>query len=581
MAIDYLSALNTKGSGLNITQIVDSLTEADVAPKKDSLNKQITKKNTQISALAEVVSDLSSLKTDVSALANTTQLAPTSANSGLSIKVSDSAIAQTFTADVKVEALATAQTLHFSNSNFDTPTAEVGSGTLKLNLGTWSTDGSTFDSTTNATTQQTFNVPDGTTLTGLANLLNGLTGVTASVLNVGGSSNDLYAIVVKSELGESNALNIEITSPCGVSGSKTSLASFDTNPGGSYGVNGVGSAGESNAVHKVAAADAHLKIDGVSVKRNSNTITDIFAGYTLTANSTPVDSSDNAVSFRVQSSLDVDNAYRALDTLVDSINITKSLFSQLTDRELEGALADDPVVSSIERQLEKFFSGGVTGYFSSDVYMSELGVSTNRDGSISLSESKFRTAMAVEPSSTVAGGSRLFNAVFNSSVYSDNSLLQVEKSSYVEPKAGVYIYAQSGSPPAATIDGSATGISTYNAANTFFTSTQTNTAGLKITPSSTAAISGAKIFVGTSILDQLSTYINNITASSGDLATRESTLGNQLSDYEVELADIEAKTDGIRDRYMSQFAAMESAVTSLKGTGDYLTNMIDSWNSDN
>jgi flagellar hook-associated protein 2 len=44
MAIDYLSALNTKGSGLNITQIVDSLVEADVAPKKDSLNKQITEK---------------------------------------------------------------------------------------------------------------------------------------------------------------------------------------------------------------------------------------------------------------------------------------------------------------------------------------------------------------------------------------------------------------------------------------------------------------------------------------------------------------------------------------------------------
>jgi flagellar hook-associated protein 2 len=582
MAIDYLSALNTKGSGLNITQIVDSLVEADVAPKKDSLNKQITEKNTQISALAEVVSDLSSLKADISALANTTQLAPTSANSGLSIQVTDSAIAKTFTSDVKVEALATSQTLHFSNSNFDSPTAEVGSGTLKLNLGTWSSNGTSFDSSTNATTEQTFNVPDGTTLTGLANLLDGLTGVTASVLNVGGSSADLYAIVVKSELGESNALNIEIASPGAVSGTKTSLASLDTNPGGSYGVNGVGAAGESNAVHKVAAVDAHLKIDGVSVKRNTNTIDDIFDGYTLTANSTPVDSSDNAVSFRVQSSLDVDNAYRALDTLVDSINITKKLFSDLTDRELDGALADDPVVSSIERQLDKFFSGGVPGFFSTNVYMSELGVSTNRDGSISLSETKFRTAMDVEPSSTVAGGSRLFNAVFNSSVYSDNSLLKIEKSSYVEPKAGVYVYAQSGSPPAATIDGSATGISTYSAGTAeFFTSTQTNTAGLKITPSSTAAISGAKIFVGTSILDQLSTYINSVTASSGDLSTRESTLGTQLSDYEIELADIEAKTEGIRDRYMSQFSAMESAVTSLKGTGDYLTNMIDSWNSDN
>ena len=32
---------------------------------------------------------------------------------------------------------------------------------------------------------------------------------------------------------------------------------------------------------------------------------------------------------------------------------------------------------------------------------------------------------------------------------------------------------------------------------------------------------------------------------------------------------------------MSQFSAMETAVTSMKGTGDYLTNMIESWNSDN
>ena len=61
MAVDYLSALNTKGSGLNITQIVDSLVDADVMPKKDALEKQITEKNTQISALAEVVSDLNKL----------------------------------------------------------------------------------------------------------------------------------------------------------------------------------------------------------------------------------------------------------------------------------------------------------------------------------------------------------------------------------------------------------------------------------------------------------------------------------------------------------------------------------------
>ena len=563
MAIDYLSALNTKGSGLNITQIVDSLVEADVAPKKDSLNKQITEKNTQISALAEVVADLGSLKADVSALANTTQLAPTSASTAsLSIAVSDSAVAQEFAADISVEALATAQTLNFVNGNFTSTTATIGSGTIAVQIGSWDND---FDSFTETSTTNV-SVSDGTTLTAFAAQLNALTGVNASVLNVGDGT---YSLVIKSELGAANAINFDVAAGYGsASDPKTSLNVFDTE------TSGVGAISGSNTLHMVKATDAHLKIDGVSVYRSTNTISDVVDGYTLTPKVV------NATSFRVQSSLDIDGAYNSLKSLVSSINITKKLFGTLTDRELDGALADDPIVASIERQLDKYFNGGNVGFFTSSVYMSELGVSTNRDGSLSLGETKFRASMAVEPSTSVAGGSKLFNSVFNSSVYSDSSLLKVEKSNYIEPVAGVYVYAQNNTP-AATIDGSGTGISTYNAASSpYFTSSQTNTAGLKITPTTTDAISSANIFVGTSILDQISTYVDSILASSGDLSTRETTLGNQLTDYQIELEDIEAKTDGIRDRYMSQFSAMESAVTSLKGTGDYLTNMIESWNKD-
>ena len=564
MAVDYLSALNTKGSGLNITQIVDSLVEADVAPKKDSLNKQISEKNTQISALAEVVADLNSLKADVSALANTTQLAPTSASStSLTIEVSDSALAQEFASDISVEALATAQTLNFTNANFTSSTATLGSGTIAVQIGSWDND---YDSFTETSTTN-ISVADGTTLTAFAAQLDAITGVNASVLTVGDGT---FSLVVKSELGAKNAINLDVADGYGAaSDPKTSLNIFDTE------TSGIGAISGSNTLHMVAATDAHLKVDGVSVYRATNTITDVFDGYTLTPKVV------NTTSFRVQSALDIDGAYNSMKSLIDSINITKTLFKNLTDREQDGALADDPVVASIERQLDKFFNGGNVGFFTSSVYMSELGVSTNRDGSLSLGENKFRTAMAVQPSTTVAGGSRLFNSVFNSSVSSDSSLLKVEKSNYIDPIAGVYVYAQDNTP-AATIDGSAAGISTYNAASApFFTSSQTNTAGLKITPSTTDAISNANIFVGTSILDQVATYVDSILASSGDLSTRESTLDDQLTDYQIELEDIEAKTDGIRDRYMSQFSAMETAVTSLKGTGDYLTNMIESWNSDN
>ena len=43
-AVDYVSAINTKGSGLNITQIVESLVEAETKPKVDIISKKIDEK---------------------------------------------------------------------------------------------------------------------------------------------------------------------------------------------------------------------------------------------------------------------------------------------------------------------------------------------------------------------------------------------------------------------------------------------------------------------------------------------------------------------------------------------------------
>ena len=66
MSVDYLSILNTKGSGLNITQIVDSLVQAETAPQKDLLQDKIDKRTTAISALATLSSELGNLKTSIS-----------------------------------------------------------------------------------------------------------------------------------------------------------------------------------------------------------------------------------------------------------------------------------------------------------------------------------------------------------------------------------------------------------------------------------------------------------------------------------------------------------------------------------
>ena len=38
MAVDYLSAINSKGSGMNITQLVDALVTAEIAPQRNLIS---------------------------------------------------------------------------------------------------------------------------------------------------------------------------------------------------------------------------------------------------------------------------------------------------------------------------------------------------------------------------------------------------------------------------------------------------------------------------------------------------------------------------------------------------------------
>ena len=38
--------------------------------------------------------------------------------------------------------------------------------------------------------------------------------------------------------------------------------------------------------------------------------------------------------------------------------------------------------------------------------------------------------------------------------------------------------------------------------------------------------------------------------------------------------------ESLRNRYIKQFTSMEQAVTSLKSTGEYLTNLLDAMNKD-
>ena len=99
MAVDYLSAINRQGSGLNITEIVDSLVEAETAPQVDKIQKDIDQKNAAISGYALVASELDKFKT-FTTLYQVQAFTVSSDNSAIGISVSNQVDAKAFNASI-------------------------------------------------------------------------------------------------------------------------------------------------------------------------------------------------------------------------------------------------------------------------------------------------------------------------------------------------------------------------------------------------------------------------------------------------------------------------------------------------
>ena len=245
MAVDYLSAINSSGSGLNITQIVDSLVDAEKSPQESMIQKKIDERNTSISAIGEVKSALSTLSSSLSVLTGNTSLKTSSSGTALSAQISNPSLAQTINSSISVTSIAKGQTLAFSG--YSSSTSVVGGGSLVLERGDWSS-GSFVASSTVSSNSITVTSTD--TLESLKDKINALNyGVTASVL---GAGDDTFTLVLKSGEGEKNALRITATE----------------SPSGS-GLSSIDNSSTNSSKQKVAGTDAALTVDGISLTRST------------------------------------------------------------------------------------------------------------------------------------------------------------------------------------------------------------------------------------------------------------------------------------------------------------------------
>ena len=546
MSVDYLSALNSKGSGLNITQIVDSLVQAETAPQKDLLQDKIDKRTTAISALATLSSELGNLKTSISGFAGTSKYAATSTSTGNTISVSDTSSATPFTSDVQVTALATSQTLEFSG--YTSPTQELANGSISVDFGTWNSNATAFTRDTSVSAVTATISDSNKTLAGIASSLNALSGVSASIVKKAENS---YSLLVRSETGADNALRLTVTPTT----SGSTITALDTTS-------------DNNNHQTVAASNAALTVDGISIARESNTIADLFEGYTLDLTTT------TSSTFRVSGALDTTTAYNQMQSFIDSLNSSRTKLNELTKTGSAtteaGPLNNDPVAAAVVKKLRSLTNGALTGFGTSSLYLSNLGVRTNLDGTLTLTKSSFENALATDAST--------FDAIFNSTASSDSDFLSVTKSSSADITPGTYAWTFDSSSSAATLGGTTLTTSTDSDGNTVYAPTSGDLLGVSVTPSQNVAT--ANIFIGKSLIDTLSDYIDETIKSAGDLSNRKTQITSEVADLNLDSARLDERMEDIRTRYTKQFSAMEALVTSMNNTGEFLTNMMDAFNKD-
>jgi flagellar hook-associated protein 2 len=352
------------GSGLDIESLITKLMTVEQTPITDLQTKE-TKQNTKLSSWGQIKSALSTLQTAAEALDTRkefqtykTSIADSTVAS-VSVTSGSSAVAGSYS--LEVSQLAAVQKVKSSSSYATTATTVVdvssGNQTLALKVGS---------TTTNITISSTNN-----TLGGLRDAINAAkTGVTATIVNTGDSTTPYSLVLTSDNTGTANAFSL----------SGLSELTYDSSTGTGTGLTKV-----------QAAADAKFTLDGVSITKSSNTITDAIDGLTLSLSKTNVDSATT-----ITVSTDTSAIKTKVSALVTAYNSLNSVIKVQTaydaTTQTAGTLNGDATVRSIQSQMRSILTS-VVGSGSAST-LSSIGVSFQKDGSLALDSTKLSAALA-------------------------------------------------------------------------------------------------------------------------------------------------------------------------------------------
>ena len=535
---DILTKLNV-GSGMNNSEIITSLVDAERIPALDRIEKNESSTKNKISAYGVLKSDISAFRDIIRNIQSSNAASHVGSSSNTTIakfSTTGTTGSDNIDSSLVVSSLATTHTL--ATGAYNNSGSIVGEGSLTIDFGTWSTTSSANDTfTANSNSAITVTTSASTTLTQLRDSINNATdNAEASILYNGTG----YVLVIKGESGASN--EVRVTPSGGSSATLTNNFSY--------------TASTKNLTQTVDGTDASFTVDGIAMTRSTNTISDLYNGYTLELEAT----SSSAIN--ISSTQNLDNISALLSNFIDAynaiyLNITEMTGAAFSEDESTGPLAGDSLARSIQRELRSYSTKSLSGYEGGPYSMSLLGVQTNRDGSLGLNTNVLKNSFAVAP--------KIVDAIFKNQLISDNAEVEVT-SIGTDTEPGSYAITKTGSDY--FIDGVQ-----MTANGTSYTSGSGDSNGMVMNIAS-SDVSSANIYYGKSLMTKIDTSLSNFLAFNGDINNRISNLTDKLSDFKDQKTTLDERMAMLTDRYALQFSSMEQSIAGLKETGNYLDQML-------
>ncbi len=358
------------GSGLQVNDIVTAIVDAEKVPVKDKIDRDAELATAQISAFGSINSALSTFKDSYKDLSKTSTYSAVSINSSNTAVLTATAGigAQTGVFDVEVQAKAQAQNL--VSSTFASPNDAIGTGSLTIRYGSYASG--SFSVNPDATIQNITIDATNNTLATLRDSLNAdaNNGLSASIINDGSG----YRLVLTSDkTGEDYAMEITVTDDDGNNTDNAGLSrlAYDGTT--------------NNLTESVAAQNAKIVMNGITITRNSNEIDSVITGVTL--NILDAKPGEN---IRLNINQDTSTVESEIRAFVDNYNNLISQLNEFTKVDTasgeKGVLVGDATVRGIETQLRGVLNNRLEHLTGSIKSFANLGIFTKRDGTLEINE---------------------------------------------------------------------------------------------------------------------------------------------------------------------------------------------------